>query len=81
MDTHQGVRQNRSPAEGHNGPGIITPKTDLTPWTSSLRYPQESNHSIHICLDPKDLNKVIITKHHKAPALDEITHQWAGSLT
>ena len=32
-----------------------------------------------ICLDLKDLNKVIKTPHHHIPTLDEITHKFAGA--
>ena len=33
------------------------------------------NGDLHICLDPKDLNKVIIREHYKVPTLEEITHK------
>ena len=59
--------------------GIITPVTELTEWVSSLTYPQKPDGSLHICLDPKDLNKGIIWEHYKAPTLDEITHKLNGA--
>ena len=55
--------------------GIITPVTEPTEWVSSLTYPQKPDGSLHICLDPKDLNKAIFQEHYKAPTLDEITHK------
>ena len=55
--------------------GNITPVTKPTEWVSSLTYPQKPEGSLHICLDPKDLNKAIIWEHYKAPTLDEITHK------
>ena len=55
--------------------GIISPVTEPMAWVSSLTYPQKPDSSLNICLDPKDLNKVIIQEHYKAPTLDEITHK------
>ena len=40
--------------------GIIAKQMELTPWVSSLMYPKKPNGKLRICLDPKDLNKVII---------------------
>ena len=40
--------------------GIIVKQTEPTPWVSSLTYPKKPNGKLRICLDPKDLNKVII---------------------
>ena len=40
--------------------GIITKQTEPIPWVSSLTYPKKANSKLRICLDPKDLNKVII---------------------
>ena len=49
------------------------------PLLSSLTYPHKANGTLRVCLDPKDLNKSIIFKHHEAPTLEEITHKLAGS--
>ena len=59
--------------------GIITPVTEPTEWVSSLAYPQKPDGSLHIHLDPKDLNKAIIQEHYKAPTLDKITHKLSGA--
>ena len=59
--------------------GIITPVTEPTEWVSSLTYPQKADGSLHICSDPRDLNKAIIQEHYKAPTLDEITHKLSGA--
>ena len=53
---------------------IITPVTEPMEWVSSLTYPQKPDGSLHICLDPRDLNNAIIWEHYKAATLDEITH-------
>ena len=59
--------------------GIITPVTEPIEWVSSLTYPLKPDGSLHICLDPKDLNKAIIQEHYKAPTLDEITLTLSGA--
>ena len=58
---------------------IIAPVTEPTEWVSSLTYPHKADGSLHICLDPHDLNKAIIWEHYKAPTLDEITHKLSGA--
>ena len=40
--------------------GGIAPVTKPTTWVSSLTYPCKPGGSLHICLDPKDLNKAIV---------------------
>ena len=59
--------------------GIIPKQTEPTPWVSSLTYPKKANGKLRICLDPKDLNKVIIWENHKAPTLEEIAHVLTGT--
>ena len=59
--------------------GIITKQTEPTPWISSLTYPKKANSKLRICLDPKDLNKAIISENHKAPTLKEIALVLTGA--
>ena len=59
--------------------GVIPPVTKPTTWLSSLTYPCKPDGSLHICLDPKDLNKAIVQEHYKAPTLDEITYCLSGT--
>ena len=40
--------------------GVIMPVSWLTEWVSSLTYPCKPNGSLHMCLNPKDLNKAIV---------------------
>ena len=47
---------------------------------SLLMYLKKINGKLRICLDPKDLNKVIIRGNHKAPTLEEITHILTGAI-
>ena len=51
---------------------IIMPVTIPTEWVSSITYPQKPDGTLCICLDSRDLNKVIIREHYKAPTLKEI---------
>ena len=59
--------------------GIITPVEEPTDWVSSLAYSHKANGKLRICLDPKDLNAAIKRDHYKTPAVEEITHELAGS--
>ena len=59
--------------------GIIAKQTEQIPWVSLLTYPKKPNGKLKICLDPKDLNKAIIHKNHKAPTLEEIAHVLTGA--
>ena len=58
---------------------IFTPVTEPTEWVSSITYPRKPHSTIHICLDPKDLNRAIIREHYKAPTLEEISHKLLGA--
>ena len=55
--------------------GIITPVTEPAKWVNSITYPIKPNADIQMCLDRKDINKVIIKEHYKAPTLEKITHK------
>ena len=54
--------------------GVLVPVSQHTEWVSSLTYPCKPDGTLHICLDPKDQNKVILQEHYKAPTLNEIFH-------
>ena len=58
---------------------IITPVTIPTEWVSSITYPRKPDGTLHICLDPRGLNNVIIREHYKAPTIKEISHKLAGA--
>ena len=40
--------------------GVIAPVTKPTTWVSSLTYSCKPDGTLHICLNPKDLNKAIV---------------------
>ena len=58
---------------------IIRKVDQPTEWVSSLTYSRKSSGQLRICLDPKDLNKVIKRCHHRTPTLEEITHELSGA--
>ena len=48
-----------------------------TPWVSSVTFPRKPNREVRVCLDPSNLNKVIIREHHKPMMVEEIAHELA----
>ena len=40
--------------------GVIVPVSQPTKWVSLLSYPCKADGTLHICLNPKDLNKAIV---------------------
>ena len=57
---------------------IITEQVEPTPWVSSVTFPRKPNGEVRVCLDPSNLNKVIIREHHKPMMVEEIAHELAG---
>ena len=58
---------------------IITEQVEPTPWVSSVTFPRKRNGEVRVCLDPSNLNKVIIREHHKPMTVEEIAHELAGA--
>ncbi len=58
--------------------GVITIVDEPTDWVSSLAYAQKASGIIHLCLDPRDLNKWIWYDHHCVLTVEEIAHEFAG---
>ena len=58
---------------------IIAKVTKPTDWVNSLVIREKENGWLRLCLDPKDLNKVIKREHHPIPSLEEITPKLAGA--
>ena len=59
--------------------GVITRVDEPMDWVSSITYIQKANGELHLCLDPRDLNKAIHQDHHKTPTVEEVTHEFAHS--
>ena len=56
---------------------IITPVTDPTDWVNSLVVVETPNHSLRICLEPRDLNQAIKHQHYKLSTTEDILSQIA----
>ena len=59
--------------------GVNVSVSQHTEWLSSLTYPCKPDGTLHICLNPKDLNKAIVKEHYKTPTLNEISHCPSGA--
>ena len=52
--------------------GILAPVVEPTPWVSSMVVVKKPNGSLRICIDPKDLNKVLKRSHYTLPTIEDI---------
>lgn len=52
--------------------GVIVPVDRPGKWSSNIVIVEKPNKKLRICLDPLELNKVIIREHHLIPTMDEI---------
>lgn len=59
--------------------GVIAKVEGPTDWVNSMTVVKKANGDLRICLDPRDLNKVIRREHFKLPTLTEITARLAGA--
>ena len=55
---------------------VIRPVTEPTDWVSSLTYVLKSDDSLHICLDPSDLNRALKRGQHHILTIDELAHKF-----
>ena len=51
---------------------IISKANKLTDWVQSLVIVEKPNGSLRLCLDPRDLNRVIKREHHLTPSAKDI---------
>ncbi|CAB3985408.1 Transposon Ty3-G Gag-Pol poly, partial [Paramuricea clavata] len=57
---------------------VIVPVTEPTRWVSSMLAVVKPN-KIRICIDPRDLNRVIRREHYQLPTVDEVTSRLTGA--
>lgn len=65
--------------DGMISQGIIRKVDEPTDWVNSIVYVRKSNGKLRLCLDPKDLNKVIMRCHHTTPTMEELSHKLSGA--
>ena len=58
---------------------IVSVSDGESNWVNLLGIREKPGGRLHICLDPKGLNKVIRREHHPLPTVDDITHRLCGS--
>ena len=58
--------------------GVIVPVTEPTRWVSSMLAVVKPN-KIRICIDPRDLNRVIRREHYQLPTVDEVISGLTGA--
>ena len=51
--------------------GIILPVTEPTEWVNSVVIVEKPNSTLHLCLDPRNLNQAIKRQHNKLPTAEE----------
>ncbi|GFX56316.1 transposon Ty3-I Gag-Pol polyprotein [Trichonephila clavipes] len=52
--------------------GIVSKVNKQTDWVQSLVIVEKPNGNLRLCLDPRDLNKVIKREHYQIPCTDDI---------
>ena len=59
--------------------GIIKKVEEPTPWVNSMVVNEKKSGKLRICIDPRDLNKVIEREPYQLPTQQEITSRLAGA--
>ena len=61
---------------------VIRPVNEPTDWVSSITYVIKEDGSLHICLDPRDINKAFRRGQHHTPTIEEACSQiyWSHSF-
>jgi len=57
---------------------VLTPVTKLTEWVSSMVAVPKQDGRIRLCLDPKELNKVIQREHYPLPTVEGSCYKSPG---
>ena len=58
---------------------VIQSVDEPTDWVSSLVVVTKKNGKLRVCLDPRNLNKVIKREHYQLPSREEITAEFANA--
>lgn len=58
---------------------VIQEVNEPSEWISSLVTVTKKNGKLRVCLDPRDLNRVVKREHYKLPSREEITAEFANA--
>jgi hypothetical protein len=58
---------------------LIEKVTEPTQWVHQMAVVVKRDNSLRICLDPRELNKVVLREHYALPTADEIFSQMHGA--
>ena len=59
--------------------GVLLPVSEPTEWVNSMVVAEKRDGGVRICIDPKDLNKVIKREHYQIPTKEEVISKMAGA--
>ena len=69
----------RKELEEMESQGVIKKVQEPTEWVNSMVINEKRSGKLRICIDPRDLNKVISREHYQLPTQEEITARLAGA--
>ena len=58
---------------------VILPVNEPSEWLSQVVIVRKSNGNLRLCLDPQELNKVLVREHYSLPTLDHTIHELSQS--
>ena len=58
--------------------GVLQKVDQPTDWVHSLVIVEKKNGTLHLCLDPRDLNKAVKCGQYRIPTVQEISSHLAG---
>ena len=58
--------------------GVLKKVDQPTDWVHNIVVIEKKNGSLRLCLDPRDLNKVVKREHYKIPTVQEIPSHLGG---
>ena len=70
----------RKELEDMGSQGVIMKVQEPTEWVNSKVINEKRSGKLRICIDPRDLNKVISREHYQLPTQEEITARLTGAL-
>ena len=59
--------------------GVIAPMEEPTEWVSQIVLVKKPDGSVRLCIDPQELNKVIVRERYTLPTLDDSIHELSNS--